>query len=299
VRAAARLAAATGCRAFVETFPSRLERGGGLPALPKLPYFPEQAVEALAGCTALVLAGARDPVAFFGYPGGHTRLAPEDCALHALAGPAEDAAASLELLAEALGAPAAPKAPLPRPEAVGGPLTPDVLGRVVAALQPEGAIVVDEAATSGLPWTLHGAAAPPHLVLGLTGGAIGQGLPCAVGAALAAPGRRVLALQADGSGFYTLQALWTLAREGLDVTVVVCANRAYRILQVELMRAGVAEPGPRARALTDLGHPAPDWTALARGFGVPARRAGSGEELADALGAALAEPGPFLVEALL
>ncbi|MDX1650292.1 MAG: acetolactate synthase large subunit, partial [Myxococcota bacterium] len=299
LRAAARIAAATGCRAFVETWPARLERGAGLPALPKLPYFPEQAVEALAGCTDLVLAGAADPVAFFGYPDGPSRLAPEGCARHRVAGPGEDAAAALEALADELGAAQAePPAP-PRPGTVDGPLTPDVLGRVVAALQPVGAVVVDESATSGLPWSLHAAGAAPHLVLGLTGGAIGQGLPCAVGAALAAPDRRVLCLQADGSGLYTLQALWTLAREGLDVTVVVCANRAYRILQVELARAGVAEPGPKARALTDLGHPAPDWVALATGLGVPARRADTGETLAEALRAALAEPGPGLIEAVL
>ena len=135
-------------------------------------------------------------------------------------------------------------------------------------------------------------------MLGLTGGAIGQGLPCAVGAALACPGRRVIAFQADGSGLYTLQALWTMAREALDVTVVICANRAYRILQVELARAGVAEPGPKARALTQLGPPVIDWVAAARGFGVPGRRVETGEALADALARALAEPGPHLIEAV-
>jgi acetolactate synthase-1/2/3 large subunit len=150
-------------------------------------------------------------------------------------------------------------------------------------------VVVDESATSGLPYSLAAPAAPPHTVLALTGGAIGQGLPCAVGAALACPDRRVIALQA-------LQALWTMAREALDVTVLVCANRAYRILQVELARAGVAEPGPKARALTELAGPALDWVALARGFGVPASRAETAEALADALRRALATPGPALVE---
>lgn len=302
LRAAARVAAHTGAAAWIETFPGRIDRGRGLPDLPKLPYFPDQAAEVLAACTELVLVDAPEPVAFFGYPDGPSRLAPEGCTPVRLAGPGDDASGALEALAEALGAPPLPSEPGAHPEpprAGAGALTPDTLGRTVAALQPEDAVVVDESATSGLPWWSHAAAAAPHRVLGLTGGAIGQGLPCAVGAALAAPGRRVLALQADGSGLYTLQSLWTAAREALDVTVVLCANRAYRILQVELARAGVAEPGPHARALTDLGGPALDWTALARGFGVPAVRAESAEALADALRRAFAEPGPSLIEAVL
>jgi acetolactate synthase-1/2/3 large subunit len=159
--------------------------------------------------------------------------------------------------------------------------------------------VVDEAATSGLAWTLQAAGAPPHTALGLTGGAIGQGLPCAVGAALACPGRRVIAFQADGSGLYTLQALWTMARESLDVTVVICANRAYRILQVELARAGIAEPGPAARRLTQLGPPPLDWVAAARAFGVPGVLASDAGALAHALSRSFAEPGPCLIEAQL
>jgi acetolactate synthase-1/2/3 large subunit len=159
--------------------------------------------------------------------------------------------------------------------------------------------VVDEAATSGLPYSLAAPGAPPHTTLALTGGSIGQGLPCAVGAALACPERRVIALQADGSGLYTVQALWTLAREGLDATVVVCANRAYRILRFEIGRAGIAEPGPAAVSLTNLGRPAVDWTALARGFGVPASRAETPAQLSDALARSLATPGPSLVEAIL
>jgi len=158
---------------------------------------------------------------------------------------------------------------------------------------------VDEAATSGLAWAAHAAGAPPHTALGLTGGAIGQGLPCAAGAAIACPGRRVIAFQADGSGLYTLQALWTMAREALDVTVVICANRVYRILQVELARAGIAEPGPAARSLTQLGPPVLDWSAAARAFGVPGASVTSADALADALRRSFAEPGPSLIEALL
>jgi acetolactate synthase-1/2/3 large subunit len=204
-------------------------------------------------------------------------------------------------LAEAVGAgrqpPRRPAAALPAIPT--GPLDPAGLGAALARVQPEGAIVVDEGTTSSLPWWIAAEAAPPHTALALTGGAIGQGLPCATGAALACPGQRVIALQADGSALYTLQALWSQAREGLDVTTVLCANRRYRILQIEMQRAGQAEPGPKARALTDLSHPDPDWLALARGFGVPAVRVDTAEALAREVSASLREPGPRLIEACL
>jgi acetolactate synthase-1/2/3 large subunit len=301
LRLAAAVAAASGARLGCETFSARLERGAGIPAPERLPYFPEQAAAFLGGFAHLILVGATAPVAFFGYPGLPSRLAPERCALHELARPEDDAEGALAALAEALRAdPAGAPAPRrERPAPARGALDGSTLGQTLAALQPEGAVVVDEAATSGLPYSLAAAGAPPHSVLSLTGGAIGQGLPCAVGAALACPGRRVIAFQADGGGLYTLQALWTLARERLDVTVLICANRAYRILRIELARAGIAEPGPQALALTDLSRPALDWTALARGFGVPAERADSAEALAGALARSFAAPGPSLVECLL
>ncbi len=298
--AAARVAAATGAALLCDVFPARIERGLGRPRVEKLPYFPEAAQERLSHCDALVLAGARSPVAFFGYPGVASRLAPES-AEQLLATPDEDAAGALADLADALAAPARVPAP-PRaslPASATGALTPASLGAVLAQLQPEGAIVVDEGATSGLPYFAAAEAAPPHSYLALTGGAIGQGLPCATGAALACPDRKVIALQADGSGLYTLQALWTQAREQLDVVTLICANHSYRILQIELARAGIAEPGAKAQSLTDLSHPDLDWTALARGFGVPAQKARSAEELRAALGAALAGSGPALIEALL
>lgn len=300
LRAAARVAAATGAALICEVFPTRIERGAGLPRLERLPYFPEQAQQRLAGCDTVVLAGARDPVSFFGYPGVASRIAP-DGATALLATPDEDAAAALGDLADALGAPARVPAPadLALPEAPSGALTPAALGAALARLQPEGAIVVDEGATSGLGYFLTAEASPPHTYLALTGGAIGQGLPCATGAAIACPQRKVISLQADGSGFYTLQALWTQAREQLDVVTLICANRSYRILQLELARAGNAEPGPQARSLTDLSNPAPDWTALARGFGVPATRAQTAEELTRCLSAALTSPGPSLIEVIL
>ena len=298
--AAARIQAHTGCVAWTETFAARHERGAGRPDFPRLPYFPEQAREALARVTQLVLVGARNPMAFFAYPNQPSRLAPEPCAITTLCAAHDDAAASLEALADALGASRAVTiGERQRPSPSAGELDVGGLGRTLAALQPEGAIVVDEAATSGLAWAAQAAAAPPHTTLALTGGAIGQGLPCAVGAAVACPGRRVIAFQADGSGLYTLQALWTMAREGLDVTVVICANRIYRILQVELARAGIAEPGPAARSLTQLAPPPVDWVAAARAFGVPATSVHSAEDLAQALRHSFAAAGPSVIEAVL
>jgi acetolactate synthase-1/2/3 large subunit len=304
LRAAARVASATGCGVWIETFPSRQECGRHLPFFPALPYFPEKAVEALAGITVLVLAGARDPVAFFAYPDQPSRFLPETATLCTLANPEAgmDAAWALEALARELGAPdgAIP----PRPAAVFAadfqPLTPDSLCRTMAAFTPENAIIVNEAATTGLAWNaVYSAQASPHTLLFLTGGSIGQGLPNALGAALACPNRRVIAFQADGSGLYTPQALWSMARENADVTIVVCANRRYRILQIELARAGMVEPGPKALSLTDLTRPAIDWPALARGFGVPGCIAHTDQELADALNRSFSGHGPYLIEAVL
>jgi len=299
LRAAARIAAATGARLLSETFPARLERGAGLPRTERLPYFPEQASDFLAPIDAIVLAGAREPVAFFGYPDTASRLAPATATIASVAERGEDVAIALERLADALDAPAVPAGTpdFALPDAPGpGPLDPTSVGALLARSQPEGAIVVDEGATTSLPYTLAADAAPPHTLLGLTGGAIGQGLPVAVGAAVACPDRKVIALQADGGGLYTLQALWTLAREGLDVTVLICSNRRYRILQIELARAGITQPGPNASALTDLSHPDIDWAGLGNSLGVPSVRVASVDELARELAAAIAAPGPRLIE---
>jgi acetolactate synthase-1/2/3 large subunit len=303
LRAAARVAAATGAAVWVETFPARQERGRHLPAFPTLPYFPEQARDALASAKVLVLAGARDPVAFFKYPGLPSRFAPEGAAVHQLADPEAgvDAVAALEALADALGAgrwtpPSTERLGFaPKGEAI----TPEILGHALAAHTPEQAIVVNEAATTGMAWNAAFAGkAEPHTMLGLTGGSIGQGLPCALGAALACPDRKVIAFQADGSGLYTVQALWSMAREGADVTVVVCSNRRYRILQYELSRVTTA-PGPKAADLTDLGRPDLDWVALAKGFGVPGVAVRTDAELGVALERAMTEHGPKVIEAVL
>ena len=304
LRAAARVAGATGCGVWTETFPSCQECGRHVPMFPALPYFPEQATEALTNVTSLVLAGAREPVAFFAYPDQPSRFAPEDATLHMLADPDAgfDAALALEALAHELDAPGGVTQPRSMPAFApsGQPLDPDNLGRTMAAFTPENAIVVNEATTTGLMWNaVHASNAAPHTMLFITGGAIGQGLPNALGAALACPNRRIIAFQADGSGLYTLQALWSIARESADVTVVVCANRRYRILQVELERMGIAEPGPKAHALTDLTRPVIDWVKLAKGFGVPACSVRTDSEFATAFTRVLGEPGPSLIEAVL
>jgi acetolactate synthase-1/2/3 large subunit len=304
LRAAARVAAATACGVWTETWPSRQERGRHVPNFPALPYFPEQAREALADLTSLVLAGAREPVAFFAYPDQPSRLAPDGATLHMLADPdaGVDAALALEALARELGAPSGAASPRAIPAFVSGgrPLDPDNLGCAMAAFTPEDAIVVNEGGTTGFVWSaVHASNAAPHTMLGLTGGAIGQGLPTALGAALACPDRRVIAFQADGCGLYTVQALWSMARESADVTVVVCANRRYRVMQVELARAGEAPPEAKAQSLTDLTQPVIDWAVLAKGFGVPACSVRTDGELADALARALAERGPGLIEAVL
>ena len=301
LRAAARTSASTGCRVLLETFPARQERGGGLPAPARLPYLPGPAREALAGVTTLVLAGAREPVSFFGYPGQDSHLIPDGARVVPLATRDSAAAAALADLADALDAPAQPDLPDDlragaRPEVPSGQIDASTLGPLLAAVQPEGCVVVDEGATSTLAYAGAADAAPAHDVLALTGGAIGYGLPAGLGAALAAPDRPVLVVQADGSGLYTPQALWSMAREGADVTVAVASNRAYRILQVETGMAG-GDPTTGASAeLLDLSRPEVDWVALAGAFGVPGTRASDCETAAEALRRALAEPGPSLVQ---
>jgi acetolactate synthase I/II/III large subunit len=301
LNAAARIAAKCGCRLMCETFPARVERGGAMPNIEKLPYFPEQALEALGKSDAVVLAGAPTPVAFFGYPNVPSVMIPEGRECATLAAPYDDAAGALEALAEALSGPRGASATpsIKRPALPTGELNAATIGAAIAATMPENAIMMDEAATTGLPFFGYSGGAPPHTYLALTGGAIGQGLPCATGAAVACPDRKVIAFQADGSGMYTLQALWTQARERLNVTTLICNNRRYRILQVELARAGVTEPGSKARSLTSLGNPEINWSQMAAGMGVPAVRVETAEDLVVHLQRALAEAGPNLIEMLI
>jgi acetolactate synthase-1/2/3 large subunit len=247
----------------------------------------------------LVLAGAKAPVSFFAYPGKPSVLAPADCAVTKLAGVEDDLEAALEALADELGARNTPPAPVSSRNGTAlatGKVTPDGIAAVLAALLPERAIVADEAVSTGRAFgsTMSGAA--PHDWLNIMGGSIGWALPTSVGAAIAAPDRKVVALEGDGSGMYTMQALWTMAREGLDVTVVVFANRAYQILRGELANVGASAPGRRANDMLTLDRPDLDWVALAKGHGVEAGRAANLEEFAQQLRRGLAVAGPYLIE---
>lgn len=322
LQAAGRIARATGARLLSETFPARLQRGAGRVRVDRLPYFAEEAMQVLEPLDLLVLAGAKPPVSFFAYPGKPSWLTPEHCSIETLASPDEDIGAALEALAEALEAtqsaavaqskpqgPAAtvepvPQAPplvvepLPQMPPPTGALTPQALAQSVAMALPEHAIVADEANTCGMalfPLTERAAA---HDWLALTGGAIGIGLPLALGAAIACPNRKVVALEADGSAMYTVQALWTMAREQADVTVVILNNRSYAILNVELARVGGKRPTPKTLSLFDLSRPNIDWVAISQGMGVPATRATTAEAFHEQFSAAMQEKGPRLIEAV-
>lgn len=298
--AAARIVDATGARLLCETFPTRLERGAGVPAVERLAYFAEAASAQLDGAKHLVLAGAKSPVSFFAYPDMPSDLVPAGCGVHVLAeyGGAADALAALA--DELAPGTVAPVAAASRPQLPTGALTAASAAGVIGALLPERAIVVDESNTSGLLLAQCTAGAPPHDWLTLTGGAIGYGIPAAVGAAVAAPDRPVLCLESDGSAMYTISGLWTQARENLDVTTVVYDNSAYDILRIELQRVGAGSaPGPKALDLLDLSCPTMDFVKIAEGMGVPARRVTTAEEFADAMRAAFAEAGPHLIDAVL
>ncbi len=300
LRAASRVAQATGATLLSEVFPARLERGAGVPAINRLAYLAEFAVGQIGDARHIVLADAAEPVSFFAYPGKPSRLVPAGCQVHVLAPAGTDAADALERLAETLAAGTQPLLQAAeRPGRPSGPLTAEAVAAALGALLPEGAIVADEANTAGLWIPAATAGAPRHDWLTLTGGAIGQGMPVATGAALACPGRKVVSLEADGSAMYTMQALWTQAREGLDVTTVIFANRSYAVLNLELDRVGASGGGERAKSMLDLTGPELDFVSLARGMGVDAARASTAEELTAALERALAEPGPSLVEAVL
>lgn len=298
---AARIAAHSGVKLFSETFPTRLERGAGLPAVERIAYLAEMAAVQLKGVERLILVDAKAPVSFFAYPGKRSDLTPEGCAVETLAAPDQDAVGSLKKLAIALGADnaQAPSAPALRPPAPRGRrLTAEKVCKAVGQLLPQDAILIDEAITSGLMLAHYTAGAPRHDLLTLTGGAIGQGLPNAIGAAIACPERPVLALIGDGSSMYTIQALWTLAREGLNVTAVIFNNAAYSVLNVELERVGAERIGPKARAQLDLGGAGLDFAKIAEGMGVTAVRVEETDAFCRALAQALATPGPHLIDAV-
>ena len=297
--AAAGRLAGLGVRVLCDTFVSRLPRGAGRFAPDRMLYFGEMALADLAGVDLLVLVGTKVPVAFFAYPDAPSVLVPDGCEAVVLASPEEAAAQALEGLADTAAAPGrfAPAAP-ETPAVDAGELTAYAVGASLARHMPEGSVVSDDAVTAGLPVYNQTRGARPHDWLMLTGGAIGQGIPAAIGAAVARPGAKVFSLNGDGAAAYTCQGLWTIAREGLDVVTVVFANAAYRILNIEFARTRSGQAGPAARSLLDLSNPRMDWCALAKGFGVPAVRVDTAEAFDAALARAVAEPGPAFIEAV-
>ena len=299
LKAAGRIAAATGAKLLAPYPITRVQRGAGAPAVQRVPYVPEQAAALLRGFRQLILVGAPAPVSYFAYPSKSSVLTSPEAEIFPLARPGEDYVGALEALVASLSL--QNRKPLltekaARPPRPSGEITLPGLATAVGVLLPENAIVVDEAMTSGRGIMAATEGAPPHDWLGNTGGSIGIALPLAVGAAVACPDRRVLCLTADGSAMYTLQALWTMAREGLNVTTVVFANRTYAVLQREYAGLGVGAPGPRAADLFDIGRPTIDWVHLSKGMGVPASRVTSLDAFAKALRDGLERDGPSLIE---
>ena len=297
---AGRLHRHTGLAVFLERSTPRVAAGRGRFQPPTIPYFPEPAIAALAGVRNVILVESQPPISFFGYPNTPSYLLPEDCAVHILAERSQDGTAALEALAAKCGAPPANwQAGPSAPQIPDGPLTLDAIGAILAARLPENAILSEEMVSSSgavLPHLTHAA---PHDRMPVTGGSIGQGLPVAVGAAFACPDRKVIALEADGSAMYSLQALWTMARENLNVTTVIFANRRYQILDIEMRRTGTASFGKTADAMMDISRPTLDFVQLATGMGVAATRATTTAEFDRQLQDGLAVSGPRLIEAVL
>ena len=297
--AAARLKAAAGLRVLTDTFYTKMRRGAGVFAPERMQYFAEGAVADLEGSDLMVLAGTSSPVAFFAYPGKPSLLVPEGCELLNLGDASTDSAATLKALADAMDAhdAAAPEA-LIEPDLPTGDLTAQSVGQSLARHMPENALVSDDGVSNGLLSYLPTMNARAHDWMMLTGGAIGQGMPLALGAAIAAPDRKVICLSGDGAGMYTNQALWSMAREGADVTTIVFVNHSYRILNIELYRTGAGNPGPTAKNMLSIGGPDIDWVQLSTSMGVPAVAAATAEAFDAALAEAIAAPGPRLIAAI-
>lgn len=300
---AARVAAKTGALLLNEVFVARTERGRGKPIATRIPYPIKQARAVLANLDVLILVGAREPVAFFAYPGKPSRLVPDGCEIITLADRDADHRQALAALAEALDATHSPiETPQgsPAEPVASGTLTDDAISEAVAFHLPEGAVVVMEPLTSARTFESRSANAAPHeFIYCPSGGAIGAGIPTATGAAVGAPGRKVISLQADGSGMYTLQGLWTQARENLDVLTIIYSNRVYAILEMEMKNLGLGEPQANARRMMAIDQPPLDWVALAKGMGVEGLRADTAGQFRDGLAAALRRRGPFLIEAVI
>ncbi len=299
--AAGRLAEISGARVFCDTFVARLQRGVGRAKIQRMPYFAEGVVDKLAGINHMILVGTRPPVSFFAYPDKPGWLTPEGCEIHTLAKSGENGTRALLDLANEMNAPpdTATLYEPSKPDLETGKLTQTSIAAAAGAFLPENAIVSDESGTSGIMLLKMTAGAPAHDWLFLTGGSIGQGLPVATGAALACPDRKVICFCGDGGAMQTIQALWTQARENLDVTTVIFSNRRYAILQVEFNRVGVINPGPRALGVTSLDNPELDFVQLSRGMGVSADRATTAGEFNTLFESAMKNRGPRLIEAIL
>lgn len=298
--AASRIASASGSRVVSEVFPARIQRGKGRPNIERLPYLGEMAADSLKDLDLMICIGAKPPVSFFAYPGKPGTLWPEQCRIVNLADHGIDHTGVLEQLAERLAAgvyqaEASPPLP-PIPE---GALTAEAVGAVVANYLPANSVISDESNTSGVFSHHYYDGAENHDWMCLTGGAIGQGLPLALGAAVACPDRKVINLQADGSAMYTNQSLWTMARENLDVCVIIYNNSRYAILDLELARVGVDNPGEKAKSMLELTNPSLNWSQIATGMGVYAERIETTEAFKIAFQKAMSQSGPMLLEVML
>lgn len=295
---AGKISAATGAKLFAPYAFTRLKHGAGLPMAERVAYVLEQAAEQFKEFQQIILACAAAPVSYFAHRGRNSLPMPPECEIFTLAHAHEDGNRALAAVAESLSvttAKAVVEVP-DRPAAPSGEITLAGLALAIGAMLPENAIVADESMTSGRGILAATRGCAPHDWLACTGGSIGIAMPLAVGAAVACPDRSVLCLTADGSGMYTVQALWTMARENLNIVTVVFANRAYSVLKREFSNLRIGEPGPRANSLFEIGRPDIDWVSLARGMGVPATRVTSLEDFVTALRRGFANAGPMLIE---
>jgi acetolactate synthase-1/2/3 large subunit len=301
LEAAGRIHAKTGVRLLCDTFAPHAEMGAGRVAVERIPYFGEQITAFLSETEQLIMVGSTPPVSFFAYPNKPSWCVPDGCDLIYLAQPHEDGVTALRNLVDALGAPreTSTRVALQLPGLPAGSLNSLSVAQIIAQLTPDHAIYADESNTASLPLLMMLARARPHSHLPLAGGSIGQGLPLAVGAALAAPDRKVVCPHGDGGAAYTMQALWTMAREKLDVTTIIYANRSYAILNYELHRVGATAAGENARSMLDLHNPEMNWTQIAGGLGVEASRATTAEEFAAQYESAMKQRGPRLIEAMI
>ena len=298
---AGKIAAKTGARLLAQTHTPRIARGAGRVPVDRIPYPVDQALALLSQFKNLILIGGKAPVAFFAYPNKPSELSPPGARILPLARVEQDALYTLQALAEAVKAthvpvPACAYEETPRPT---GAITPEKLGALLAATLPEHAIVVDESITTGRAFTPATRNTRPHDWLLGTGGSIGYAMPVSVGAAVACPDRKLVVLESDGSGLYMPQALWTQARQGLNILTLIFANRKYQILHNEMQNVGVHNVGPVAADLLDIDRPSIDWVSLAKSFGVEAKRAETMEELGRAIDAGMAMTGPCLIEVVL